>query len=60
MWNKLCFGGLTNIIPKVIAKTYYNYLNFQIKPINEIEKILDRLKFIPKDFHISVEGQYNK
>ena len=60
MLNKLCFGGLTNIIPKVITKTYYNSLNFQIKPINQMEKILDRLKFIPKDFHISGKGQYNK
>jgi hypothetical protein len=50
----------TNIIPKVTAKTYYNSLNPEIKPINQIEKILDTLKFIPKDFHISVEGQYKK
>ena len=50
----------TNITPKVTAKTYYNSLKIKIKPIDQIEKILDRLKFIPKDFHISVEGQYEK
>ena len=41
-------------------KNLFNSLNFQTKPINQMEKILDRLKFIPKDFHISVKGQYNK
>ena len=50
----------TNITPKVTAKTYYNSLKIKTKPIDQIEKILDKLKFIPKDFHISVEGQYEK
>ena len=48
----------TNIIPKLTAKTYYNSLNLKTKPIDQVEKILNKLKFIPKDFHISVEGQY--
>jgi hypothetical protein len=50
----------TKKIPKVTAKIHINniYEN-KISRFNQISRIVDLLGFVPKDFHISIVGNYS-
>jgi|TARA_B100000768_G_C11244847_1_gene361268 hypothetical protein len=47
----------TKIIPKLITKVYFNFNTIPIRYftiLEQMHRIVDRLKFIPKDWHIQI------
>ena len=47
----------TKIIPKLITKVYFNFNTIPIRYftiLDQMHRIVDRLKFIPKDWHIQI------
>lgn len=47
----------TKIIPKLITKVYFNFNTIPIRYftiLDQMHRITDRLKFIPKDWHIQI------
>ena len=47
----------TKIVPKLITKVYFNFKTIPARYftiLEQIHRIVDRLKFIPKDWHIQI------
>lgn len=47
----------TKIVPKLITKVYFNFNTIPIRYctiLDQMHRIVDRLKFIPKDWHVQI------